>query len=143
MHKLLALAACLVISLPAVAQTVEQDGPEDEYSTATERAQGVFLQYNGAIRAEHKCHNRDFSPSDQTALQKVTAEKMVEVSPNVALGAARLLTLVDKADDNMDRLISREGCDGQKVKAALQLYTTVWPACMAKTWHRLSRRPPP
>ncbi len=122
MQKYLWLVACLSISCPAFAQTVEQDGPLDKYSTATERAQGTFLAYHEAMRAEESCRQHSFSPGDRTALEKATADQMFADSPQIAIGAARLLTLVRKADDDMDALVAREGCNGQKVKKSLALY---------------------
>ena len=48
--RLLSLAACagltLIISTGAFAQTVEQDGPQDEYSMDTEKAQDLFVKYH-------------------------------------------------------------------------------------------------
>ncbi len=122
MQRYLALAACLFVSLPALAQTVEQDGPQDKYSLKTERAQHTFLTYHMAMRAAESCRNASFSADDRAAMEKATASQMSADSPDVAIGAARLLTLVRKADDDMDRIISRDGCDGQKTKDSLQFF---------------------
>jgi hypothetical protein len=125
MHKFIAAAATLVLltaSQPSWAQTVEQDGPEDEYSVATEHAQNVFLDYHRAVRAEVDCRQAAFSSDDMLAIDRATAQQMVAESPQISMGAARLLTLRGMADDQMDHIVSREGCDGQKVKKALAFY---------------------
>jgi hypothetical protein len=112
----------LTVASPAWAQTVEQDGAGDEYSVATERAQTVFLDYQMSIDAEADCRQMVFSADDRMALDRAIAQQMVAESPNVSLGAGRLLNARRVAADQMDRLVAREGCDGQTVKKSLAFY---------------------
>jgi hypothetical protein len=119
--KYLATALCL-LAIPALAQTVEQDGPKDKYSFNTQRAQATFLAYHMAMEAEEQCNKVSFSADDLMAMDKAAAAEMVSVSPQVSMGAARLLNLTQQADDDMDSLIAREGCNGQKVKESLKFY---------------------
>ena len=123
MQKLLFTAAALVIlSLPAFAQTVEQDGANDRYGIKTERAERVFLKYHRSIRAEESCNGRKFSDGDRVAMETTIGQRMQANSPDVAVGAARLLTLRPIADNQMDDMIDDQGCDGADVKKALQFF---------------------
>jgi hypothetical protein len=121
------LAACALIWLPAFAQpafaqTVEQDGANDSYGLKTERAERVFLKYHRSIHAEEACNDRSFSPSDRLAMDRFVMERMQANAPDVAVGAARLLTLSRLADNQMDDRIGAQGCDGAEVKKSLQFF---------------------
>ena len=124
--RMLPLAACagllLTLATTVSAQTVEQDGPQDEYSMATQRAQDLFVKYHMAMDADSACRQVQFSQDDRLAIDRAAAQEMVAVSPNVSLGAGRLLNLRRVADDNFQRLYGREGCDGQKVKKLVAFY---------------------
>ena len=112
----------LFLSTGAFAQTVEQDGPQDEYSVDTEKAQNLFVKYHMAMDADAACRQVTFSQDDRLAMDRVAANEMVAVSPNVSLGAGRLLNLRRLADDQFESLYRREGCDGQKVKKLVGFY---------------------
>ncbi len=122
MQKILLAAACVFLTTPLFAQTVEQDGANDSYGLKTELAERVFLKYHKAIDAEEKCNKRQFSPSDSQAMEETIAGRMVANSPDVAVGAARLLTLNAVANDQTAALISDEGCDGDRVKKLLAFF---------------------
>jgi hypothetical protein len=107
-----ALFLALLMALPAVAvsaQTVEQDGRNDEYSMKTEAAEQVFDQYYESIEAKQLCSG-------------ATATEMVTVSPDISYGAGRLLNLRRHSEAAMDSLVNREGCNGQKVKKSLAFF---------------------
>ncbi len=124
--RILTYAVCaglLLTSAPAVlAQTVEQDGSQDGYSIATQRAQDLFVKYHMAMDADAACRQAKFSNDDLLAMDRAAAQEMVAESPTISLGAARLLNLRRKADDDFDTLYSREGCNGQKVKKLVAFY---------------------
>ena len=121
----IALALPLVIAsfaTSASAQTVEQDGKNDEYSMKTQAAEQVFVQYHQAIEAKQRCMPTQFSADDLAAFDKATASEMVAVSPDISYGAGRLLNLRRQTESATDRLVDREGCKGQKVKKELAFF---------------------
>jgi hypothetical protein len=124
MPILLVLLA-LFLPLVAEAQTVEQGGAADSYSMATERAQNTFMAYQGAIEAARKCQSRSFDAAELLALDRKIAAEMVAVSPNVAIGAARLQNLRRDAEDDMDRRIRAQGCGGPDPATALDRFTAL------------------
>ncbi len=122
MHKFLLGAALVLLSFPASAQTVEQDGANDQYGLKTEFAERVFLKYHRAIHAEEACNDRSFSPQDRLSMEQIIAGRMSANSPEVAVGAARLRTLRGVADDQMDDMIDKEDCTGADVQKALHFF---------------------
>ena len=118
------LLFAVLMAMPAAvsAQTVEQDGKNDEYSMKTQAAERVFDQYYEAIEAKQVCSGAKFSADDMLAFDKVTASEMVATSPDISYGAGRLLNMRRKSENTMDRLVNREGCTGQKVKKSLAFF---------------------
>jgi hypothetical protein len=121
MRHFLFLIALLFIP-PALAQTVEQDGANDSYSLATERAQNTFLAYQGALEAARRCDHLSFSADELLTFDRKIAAEMAAVAPNVALGAARLQNLRRDAQDDIRSRIWHQGCAGPDPTAALDRF---------------------
>ena len=93
-----------------------------------------------AMDADSACRQVKFSQDDLVAMDRVAANEMVALSPNVSLGAGRLLNLRRLADDQFGTLYGREGCDGQKVKKLVAFYDERLRPRPSRSAHALARR---
>ncbi len=119
---LTALLGLILSASPLAAQTVEQEGADDEYAMATQRAENVYVNYHKAMEAEMLCNDKSFDQADRLAMERVTADRMTAVSPQVTIGAARLMWFRDKASGDMEDIVDDQGCDDPRVKKYLAFF---------------------
>jgi hypothetical protein len=96
------MAALAVLAVPAAAQDAAKD---------------TYLRYHQAISVVEKCEEREFNQNEYSNM-----ETYIDKQINNQLGAGERLHLIEQGKTNAYDLVTKWGCDSDKVGEYLQLF---------------------
>ena len=96
------MAALAVLAVPAAAQDAAKD---------------TYLRYHQAISVVEKCDERVFNQNEYSSM-----EAYIDKQINNQLGAGERLHLIEQGKTNAYDLVTKWGCDSDKVGEYLELF---------------------
>ena len=96
------MAALAVLAVPAAAQDAAKD---------------TYLRYHQAISVVEKCDERVFNQNEYSNM-----EAYIDKQINNQLGAGERLHLIEQGKTNAYELVTKWGCDSDKVNEYLELF---------------------
>jgi hypothetical protein len=84
---------------------------------AAQDAKDTYLRYHHAISVTEKCEEREFNQSEYSNM-----EAYIDKQINNQLGAGERLHLIEQGKTNAYELVTKWGCDSDKVNEYLELF---------------------
>jgi hypothetical protein len=112
--------AAVIVGLAAVTVVLNPTARADDATETT------YSNYHRAIRAYELCEDRSF---DQAEHEKMSIYIDQQIADSLSVG--RRLTLIESAKADARDLVSRYGCDSERVQESLSLFSSeLQPALM-------------
>ena len=86
-------------------------------AAAQDDAKDTYLRYHQAISVTEKCEEREFNQSEYSNM-----ETFIDKQINNQLGAGERLHLIEQGKTNAYELVTKWGCDSDKVNEYLELF---------------------